>query len=192
MHIIDSHFHWWPRSVSERLCKRKTFPYAHAQRPRRLHLSAPGRRRLHPQQLDRVVRPRQAARAHGRARPPGRRGLLDRSVLGVLLRPAGARKAATPRPTGTRRWPARRRNIPAGSGRAPRCRCADTRIAIEVLDDAVSRLGLMGVNMPGCDRRRSAHRRRAARAVLCARRGARHSDVPASDRRGVRRHAGRL
>ena len=29
MHIIDSHFHWWPRSVSERFCKRKTFPYAH-------------------------------------------------------------------------------------------------------------------------------------------------------------------
>ena len=29
MHIIDSHFHWWPRSVSERFCKRKTFPRAH-------------------------------------------------------------------------------------------------------------------------------------------------------------------
>src|SRR4029077_15541236 len=29
MHIIDSHFHWWPRSVSERLCKRTTFPRAH-------------------------------------------------------------------------------------------------------------------------------------------------------------------
>ena len=28
MHIIDSHFHWWPRSVSERLAKRKTFPRA--------------------------------------------------------------------------------------------------------------------------------------------------------------------
>ena len=28
MHIIDSHFHWWPRSISERLCKRKTYPRA--------------------------------------------------------------------------------------------------------------------------------------------------------------------
>ncbi len=26
MHIIDSHFHWWPRSVFEALCKRKDFP----------------------------------------------------------------------------------------------------------------------------------------------------------------------
>jgi len=28
MHIIDSHFHWWPRSVSERLCKRRSYPRA--------------------------------------------------------------------------------------------------------------------------------------------------------------------
>ena len=26
MHIIDSHFHWWPRSVFEALMKRKDFP----------------------------------------------------------------------------------------------------------------------------------------------------------------------
>ena len=26
MHIIDSHFHWWPRSVFEKLCKRQEFP----------------------------------------------------------------------------------------------------------------------------------------------------------------------
>ena len=26
MRIIDSHFHWWPRSVFEELCKRKDFP----------------------------------------------------------------------------------------------------------------------------------------------------------------------
>ena len=68
----------------------------------------------------------------------------------------------------------------------------DTRIAIEVLDDAVGRLGLMGVNMPGSIGSRSAHRRRAARAVLRPRRGARPSAVPASDRRGVRRRAHRL
>ena len=28
MHIIDSHFHWWPRSIFERLCKRQEFPKA--------------------------------------------------------------------------------------------------------------------------------------------------------------------
>ena len=28
MHIIDSHFHWWPRSIFEKLCKRKDYPRA--------------------------------------------------------------------------------------------------------------------------------------------------------------------
>src|SRR3979490_2881218 len=28
MHIIDSHFHWWPRSVLDRFCKRTDFPQA--------------------------------------------------------------------------------------------------------------------------------------------------------------------
>jgi aminocarboxymuconate-semialdehyde decarboxylase len=28
MRIIDSHFHWWPRSVSERFCKRTAYPRA--------------------------------------------------------------------------------------------------------------------------------------------------------------------
>ena len=26
MHIIDSHFHWWPRSIFEKLCKRPEYP----------------------------------------------------------------------------------------------------------------------------------------------------------------------
>jgi aminocarboxymuconate-semialdehyde decarboxylase len=30
MHIIDSHFHWFPRSVFDRMCKSKTFPRAEA------------------------------------------------------------------------------------------------------------------------------------------------------------------
>src|ERR671927_1541707 len=28
MRIIDSHFHWWPRSVQERFLKRTTYPRA--------------------------------------------------------------------------------------------------------------------------------------------------------------------
>jgi signal transduction histidine kinase len=26
LHIIDSHFHWWPRSIFDKLCKRQDFP----------------------------------------------------------------------------------------------------------------------------------------------------------------------
>src|SRR5579871_4260369 len=28
MRIIDSHFHWWPREIFERLCKRTGYPHA--------------------------------------------------------------------------------------------------------------------------------------------------------------------
>ena len=28
MKIIDSHFHWWPRSVFERFCRRSDYPKA--------------------------------------------------------------------------------------------------------------------------------------------------------------------
>ena len=41
MHIIDSHFHWWPRSIFEKLCKRQDFPKAPGQQARRLRLHAP-------------------------------------------------------------------------------------------------------------------------------------------------------
>ena len=28
MHIIDSHFHWWPRSIFDKLCQRAEYPKA--------------------------------------------------------------------------------------------------------------------------------------------------------------------
>ena len=65
----------------------------------------------------------------------------------------------------------------------------DTRVAIEVVDDAVNRLGLMGVNLPGsvgADARIDAER---LRAVLRPLREARPAAVPASDRRDLPGHA---
>ena len=172
---------------SRRFCKRKTFPCAH-RTTAAATLSAPGRRRLHPQQLDRVVRSRQAARAHGRARPPGRRGVLDRpfSVFFSDLPPeegrdaaiqwneemAGAQKkypgpAVGERGGAAHRHPDRHR----GAGRRGQPARPDGR------------------QPAGQHRRRPAHRCRAPRAVLCARREARPAAVPASDRRGLRDYA---
>ena len=56
-------------------------------------------------------------------RPPRRRGVLDRAVLGRRSPTCRWRRGATTPSCGTRRWPARRRNIPAGCGPARRCRC---------------------------------------------------------------------
>ena len=69
--------------------------------------------------------------------------------LSVAFSDLAPPRGATWRSCGTRRWRARSANIRAGSGPAPRCRCSDTRIAIEVLDHAINKLGLMGANLPG-------------------------------------------
>ncbi len=68
----------------------------------------------------------------------------------------------------------------------------DTRAAIEVVDDAVNRLGLMGVNLPGSvgdDARIDAERLEPFYAHC---REARPAAVPASDRRDLPGHARRL
>src|SRR5271169_148840 len=69
------------------------FPQIQGQPARRLRLHAPGGQWSALEFMGRVVRSRQAARIHGQPRPRGRRGLLDRSVLGRLLRHAACRRA---------------------------------------------------------------------------------------------------
>src|SRR3984957_9725575 len=114
VHIIDSHFHWWPRSIFDKLCKRKEFPNA--------RVNARGgydyRRRADSGQhlnswaewfdLDKQFEYMDS---------------LGHQVDVVCsIGPLWA-SAAVP--------------------------LQDTRVAIEVVDDAVNRLGLMGVNLPG-------------------------------------------
>ena len=97
-----------------------------------------------------------------------------------LLRPAAFR-----RPRHALMWneemAGAQKLIRAASGRVRPCRCS-TPHGVEVVDDAVGRLGLMGVNLRQ-RRQRSAHRSRAARAVLRPLRRTRTAAVPASDRR---------
>ena len=191
MHIIDAHFHWWPRSIFDKLCKRKRIPEGARQPARRLRLHAPQRERPASQLLGRVVRSRRAVRRHGQARPSRRRGLLDRPVRGRLLRHAGGGR------------PRLRADVERGDGRR----------AEEISRQAVGQRGGAAAGHQGrdrggrrrgqparpdgrqparLDRRRSAHRRRAAGAVLRPLREARAAGVPASDRRDLPGHARRL
>ncbi len=49
MHIIDSHFHWWPRSVFEKLCKRTGLPFrSNVNKTRRLQPCAADADEAHP------------------------------------------------------------------------------------------------------------------------------------------------
>ena len=57
--------------------------------------------------------------------------------------------AATPRPCGTRRWRGAQRTHPGRVWASAAVPLVDTQTAIEVLDHAINKLGLMGVNLPG-------------------------------------------
>ena len=148
MRILDSHFHWWPRAFFERLCARPNFPRARA---------IPGG-------------------GYDYWRKPGSTGLLDLSSdwfdteqqfahmdglghqvdvvasIGPLsihfsdVPPEEGRDAALMWNEEVAAMQRRYRGRFWGSAAVP---LTDTRAAIEVLDDAIGRLGLIGVNLPG-------------------------------------------
>src|SRR5215471_2888947 len=110
MHIIDSHFHWWPRSVSEALGKRRSYPRAHVNdRGGYTYLRQDG----------------------------GDYVLNSWTEWFDLDTQWNEEMAGAQRKYPGRLW---------ASAAVP---LVDTQIAIDVLDDAVGRLGLMGVNLPG-------------------------------------------
>ncbi len=148
MKIIDSHFHWWPRPVFERLCKRKGYPraevndiggYAYWRKPggvtplniwaewfdlddQLAHMDSLG----HDISAVCSIGPYSV---HFSDLPvdEGREAALEwnEEMAGAQAKHPG------------RVW---------ASAAVP---LVDTRVAIEVLDDAVGRLGLMGANLPG-------------------------------------------
>ncbi len=56
MHIIDSHFHWWPRSIFDKLCKRQDFPKARVNKRGGYDYMRRDRERPAFEQLGRMVR----------------------------------------------------------------------------------------------------------------------------------------
>ena len=148
MHIIDSHFHWWPRSVSERFCKRKTYPRAEVnQKGGYTYLRQDGGDYVLSSWTEWFDLDKQLEHMDGLGHQvdvvcsigpfsvffsdlPGEEG--REAAIHWNEEMAGAQK----------KYPGR----VWASAAVP---LVDTKIAIEVLDDAVKRLDLMGVNMPG-------------------------------------------
>lgn len=148
MHIIDSHFHWWPRPVFERLCARKGFPravvnnrggYAYLRKSTdKTPLSTWAEWYDLDNQLERMDRLGHQIDVVCSTGPfsiyfsdlpkdEGRDAAIEWNEY-----MAGAQRQYP-----NRLW---------ASAVVP---LTDTRTAIEVLDHAVSKLGLMGVNIPG-------------------------------------------
>jgi aminocarboxymuconate-semialdehyde decarboxylase len=148
MHIIDSHFHWWPRPFFEQLAARTAYPRVFRNPDGgydyRRHEGATGLLNLEPDWFD---LDRQFAHMDS----------LGHQVdvvcsIGPLsihfsdLPPEEGRDAAM---FWNEESSAAQRRHPNRLWASAAVPLTDTKIALDVLNDAIGRLGLMGVNIPG-------------------------------------------
>ncbi|TCR63016.1 amidohydrolase family protein [Bosea sp. BK604] len=148
MHIIDSHFHYWPRAFFEMLAKRSVYPRvtrnADGGYDYRRKEGATGLLNLEPEWFDLE---RQFAYMDG---------LGHRVDVVCSVGPLSIHFSDLPLEEGREHallWneemSAAQRRYPGRLWASAAVPLTDTAVAIEVLDDAVGRLGLMGVNLPG-------------------------------------------
>jgi aminocarboxymuconate-semialdehyde decarboxylase len=149
MRIVDSHFHWWPRSIFERLCDRKTYPKAERDgqggyRYARLD-GAVSRLNATTEWLD---LDQQFAHMDGL----GRRTIAAVGSIG----PFSVSFSDMPVDEGrdlAMQWntemAAAQRKYPGRFWATAAVPLVDTTVALEVMDHAINELGLVGVNLPG-------------------------------------------
>ncbi len=149
MHIIDSHFHWWPRAVFEKLCKRSEYPRALVNdRGGYTYMRHAGVKDSPLQSwaewfdlddqfehMDKLGHQVDVVCSIG-----------PFSVHFSDLPPEEGRDAAM---HWNEEMAAAQRKYPGRLWASAAVPLVDTKIAIEVLDHAVNKLGLMGVNIPG-------------------------------------------
>jgi aminocarboxymuconate-semialdehyde decarboxylase len=148
MHIIDSHFHWWPRSVLNAMCKRTEYPYS---RPNArggytstlmadIDCVLNGGGEWY--DLDAQFQYMDTLGHHVDA--VGSIGPF--SVFFSVLPAAEGRDLAV---QWNEEMSAAQRRHPGRFFASAAIPFQDEKVAMDVLEDAVGRLGLMGVNMPG-------------------------------------------
>ena len=169
MHIIDSHFHWWPRSVSERFCKRKTYPRAHVNdKGGYTYLRQDGADYVLSSWTEWFDLDKQLEHMDGLGHQVD--VVCSIGPFSVFFSDLPAEEGRDAAIHWNEEMAGAQRKYPGRLWASAAVPLVDTKIAIDVLDDAVDRLGLMGVNLPGSIGS-DAHRCRAARAVLCPRGG---------------------
>jgi aminocarboxymuconate-semialdehyde decarboxylase len=148
MHIIDSHFHWWPRSVFEDLCKRKGYPRAERDGKGGYNYwrnaASNGRFNTWPAwfDLDKELEHMD--------------GLGHQVDVVCSIGPFSVHFSDLPAEEGrdaAMAWneamAGAQRQYPGRVWASAAVPLVDTKIAIEVLDHAINKLGLMGANLPG-------------------------------------------
>jgi aminocarboxymuconate-semialdehyde decarboxylase len=148
MHIIDSHFHWWPRSISDAFCKRTSRPRAEVN-------ARGGYTYLREQTGDYILNSwaewfdldRQLAHMDGLGHQID--VVCSIGPLSVYFSDLPGEEGRDLAIQWNEEMAGAQRKYPGRVWASAAVPLLDTRIAIEVLNDAVSRLGLMGVNLPG-------------------------------------------
>jgi aminocarboxymuconate-semialdehyde decarboxylase len=148
MHIIDSHFHWWPRSVSDRFCRRTSYPRAAIN-------NKGGYTYLRQDGGDYVLNSwAEWFDLDGQLEHMDKLGhqvdvVCSIGPLSVYFSDLPAEEGRDAAIHWNEEMAGAQRKYPGRLWASAAVPLVDTRIAIDVLDDAVSRLGLMGVNLPG-------------------------------------------
>src|SRR5215475_14014881 len=148
MRIIDSHFHWWPRSVQERLLRRTTYP--------RAEINGKGGYTFLRQDKADYVLASWAEWFDLEKQLEHMDGLGHQVDVVCSIGPFSVFFSELPADEGREiaiHWneemAGAQKKYPGRVWASAAVPLVDTRIAIEVLDDAVNRLNLMGVNLPG-------------------------------------------
>lgn len=148
MKIIDSHFHWWPTSIFEKMLRRDAYPRAERN-------SRGGYTYYGPDNRSGTVAAWDAWFDLDEELAHMDRLGHDVSVV-CSIGPLSVYFSEVPAEEGREAalmwneemaWAQRR--YPGRVWASAAIPLSDTRVALEVLDDAVNRLGLMGVNLPG-------------------------------------------
>ena len=148
MHIIDSHFHWWPRSVSDRLCKRKSYPRAEVNgRGGYTYYRQDGGDYILNSWTEWFDLDKQLEHMDGLGHQVD--VVCSIGPLSVYFSDLPAEEGRDVAIHWNEEMAGAQRKYPGRLWASAAVPLVDTKIAIEVLDDAVGRLGLMGVNMPG-------------------------------------------
>ena len=147
MRIIDSHFHWWPREVYEHLCKRDRYPLCAVNaRGGYNYVGHEGRPSLNSWK-EWFDLEDQLAHMDGLGHEVSVVcSLGPLSISFSDLPPEEGRELAL---MYNEAMAGAQRKYPGRVWASAAVPLTDTAVAIEVLDHAVTKLGLMGVNIPG-------------------------------------------
>ena len=148
MHIIDSHFHWWPRSIFDKLCKRADFPKARVNKRGGYDYM---RRSESGKHLNSWAEWFDLDKQFEYMDSLGHRVDVVCSIgpFSVSFSDMPVEEGRDYAVMWNEEMAGAQKKYPGRLWASAAVPLQDTRVAIEVVDDAVNRLGLMGVNLPG-------------------------------------------